>query len=412
MSLLLFVVLASIFASRIFWLYLYRTSGNIGFILPFIFECIFVYPYAIVDILGLAWSYFGVLTMYMFALSLQLGFLANLNETSQRITISFKKELILIIYLLLVLVFLGVFSNHGAKLLNITNVSNLLVLANNNAVSRYDSTLSVTLFYKVSTIFSFLLAFILGIFVAVKNDFQSKMILFLFFGVLFVDSVLMAARAGLLLQLSAYLSSFLLTKYVINRKGHFKITVSKILFLFVFFVIIYSFFVVVQVARGGKEDFDVVSISSHVLTWFVGYLSAFDIWITEHYNFQHTFGLRTFSGLADFLHISQRTGGVYLPVEVIDGRVTNIYTAYRGLIEDFTLPISFLLVSSFGLIITKCLHKLISSGASVYFSIMVMIIYFILWSFVINPYIYNTVLLAMFVLFIVNKKFMLFKKYD
>ncbi|MFA0401740.1 O-antigen polymerase, partial [Vibrio splendidus] len=307
---------------------------------------------------------------------------------------------------------IGILSNHISTVFNISNISQILVLANQNAISRYDSTLNVSVFYKISTIFSFLCALLLGTFSAVKKNNLSKLLTVAFFSILFLDSILMAARAGLLLQLSAFLSSYLLAKYVTHEKGFYSISAPKVIFVIVFFSIIYAFFVLVQVARGGKDDFDLLSISSHVLTWFVGYLSAFDIWIKDYYNFEHSFGLRTFSGLADALNISQRSGGVYTPVEVKDGRVTNVYTAYRGLIEDFSLPFSIVIMTSLGVVISKGVNELIFTRNSFYYSIVVMVIYFILWSFVINPYIYNTVLLAMIMFFVFNNKYVVFKKYD
>lgn len=410
MDLLLFILLVLILFIRISWLYVFKTSGNVGYILPLIFECIFVYPYFIVALLGLEWSFFGLFTMYILSLSFQVGFLLNLNETSNRICITFKREFTFVLFFMLGIVYIGILSNHASTVFKISNVSQVLVLANQNAISRYDSTLNISIVYKISTIFSFLCALLLGTFTAVKKNTLSKLLTVAFFSILFLDSILMAARAGLLLQLSAFLSSYLLAKYVTNEKGFYRVSPSKVFFLIGFFSVIYAFFVIVQVARGGKDDFDIFSISSHVLTWFVGYLSAFDIWIKDYYDFDHSFGLRTFSGLADALNISQRSGGVYAPVEVKDGRVTNVYTAYRGLIEDFSLPLSIVIMAILGVIISKGINELILTRKSFYYSIVVMVIYFILWSFVINPYIYNTVLLAMVMFFIFNKKYVVFKK--
>ncbi|MGE6454280.1 O-antigen polymerase [Shewanella baltica] len=412
MDSLLIALLVAIFCLRLTWLYFYKTSGNIGFILPFIFECIFVYPYLFVDLLGLEWSFFGVLTMYLFGLSLQLGFILNVNETANRVSITIPDSLIYIVYILLIFVYIGILSNHSDVMNNLSNISQVLIVANQNAISRYDSSLNVTVLYKISTVFSFLLSLLIGVIFAVRKEIKVKLLLFSFFIVLFIDSILMAARAGLLLQLSAFLSSYIATKYLTNKKGYYCINFSKTFFVLIFFVSIYSFFILVQIARGGKEEFDVFSISSHVLTWFIGYLSAFDIWIRQYYLFEHSFGLRTFSGIADVLNIHERSGGVYEPVEVKGGRVTNIYTAYRGLIEDFSLPVSFFLVASIGIIISKCIEKVLLNMSNVYFSILIMLLYFVFWSFVINPYIYNTILLAMICFFIIVYKYVEIVKND
>ncbi|MEL4429142.1 O-antigen polymerase [Shewanella mangrovisoli] len=412
MDFLLIVLLIVIFSLRLFWLYFYKTSANIGFILPFIFECLFVYPYFLVDLLGLEWSFFGVLTMFLFSLSLQLGLVLNLNESSKRVTIKITNKMIYIVYILLAFVYVGILSNHLDALHNLSSVTQVLIVANQNAISRYDSTLNVTLIYKISTVFSFLLSLLIGVLVAVRKERKFKFLLVVFFIILFIDSVLMAARAGLLLQLFAFLASFIATNYLTNKKGYYSISFSKVLAVLLFFVSIYLFFIIVQIARGGKEEFDILSISSHVLTWFIGYLSAFDIWVRQYYLFEHTFGLRTFSGIADVLNIYERSGGVYEPVEIVAGRVTNIYTAYRGLIEDFTLPMSFLLLFCVGMLISICIRNVLCNTKKIYYPILIMLLYFIFWSFVINPYIYNSILLAMVCFIIIICKYVKVEKND
>jgi oligosaccharide repeat unit polymerase len=130
------------------------------------------------------------------------------------------------------------------------------------------------------------------------------------------------------------------------------------------------------------------------------YLGAFSIW------FQHSamsaslhpsLGQYTFAGVFELLHIHSRVAGLYTDQVLINGVGYNIYTAFRGLIEDFTVPgaLLFLVVVGFGV---QLAYRHVRSGDLAYVGILAAFYAATLWSFVVDVFIYNTIVLAFVVL--------------
>lgn len=397
MDMILLAILLVMFLLRLLFLRVFDSSGNIGYLLPLALEFVFVYPYSLVAFLGLKWSYLGLSIIYLLITSLQIGFIINAKERDRCIKLILSPSLYKLTFLFLGFVIFVTITSQSNIISKLNNIGSILSMANQNAVDRYSGDLQISLLYKISTIVSFTLAFISGVMLAINSERKIKLLVFVFFLTLLFDSIIMAARAGLLLQSAAFFSSYFITKYIMQR-NYFRIKLSN-LFRGVFFILLlYAFFVLVQVVRGGEENFDILSISSHVLTWFIGYIPAFDIWLNS-YDFNHTFGLNTFAGIVDALNIAQRQGGVYDPVVIGDNRISNIFTAYRGLIQDFSLPITVLILFLLGLLMSDLIRRVITYKSRMSYLALIMFTFFFSWSFVINPFIYNTIVIA-FVLFV------------
>jgi len=332
-------------------------------------------------------------------MSIQLGSSFNRGIPEKQVKIIFPKNVDKLIIIMLGLSLAGVLSNVSQHSLKF-DIANMMLLSHENAVSRYDGSLNVTLLYKVSSIFAFFTTFLLGALASHRFNKRTLLFIIMHFGVLLLDSILMAARAGMLLQLFCFLATLFSFTYYTNSRVKYKITLKKIAQAIMFITVIFLFFVVIQVFRGGKSDFDITGIMSHVLTWFVGYVPCFDIWIRSSFDYDLTFGQKTFVGLFDLLGISERVSGVYPAVDIGNERFSNVFTAYRGLIEDFSLLGMHLI-----LLITGVLLSLIPSYVSKTKRITTMpltafIVFFFFWSYVINPYSYNVILFGSIIFWI------------
>jgi len=130
------------------------------------------------------------------------------------------------------------------------------------------------------------------------------------------------------------------------------------------------------------------------------YMGVFSSWLQGHalsVNTHPTLGQYTFAGAFDLLHIHTRVAGLYTDQVQIDGAGYNIYTAFRGLIEDFTVPgaLLFLALVGFGAQIAYLRAK---SGDFLSVGILAAFYAATLWSFVVDVFIYNTIVLAFLVL--------------
>lgn len=149
-----------------------------------------------------------------------------------------------------------------------------------------------------------------------------------------------AARAGLLISLICWFSGYFAIRhrqtggtYALFRKK-FLILVSAIM------VGAVSFFMAIDTVRIFKGgNLEVGTDLPRLSKYFLGSVPAFCDWMHGPKSQEITMGAYTFAGVFDLLGVKQRQVGLYERYETLDGgEDTNIYTLFRGLIQDFTLP--------------------------------------------------------------------------
>jgi hypothetical protein len=96
------------------------------------------------------------------------------------------------------------------------------------------------------------------------------------------------------------------------------------------------------------------------------------------------------------LGIAQRAQGLYDPIGLNDWSAeSNVYSALRGLISDFGLPIAWLLIASLNAAAQTCWSRLRSgSGWPAATLILTAFYAFVFWSPVVSVFAYNVVWLA------------------
>jgi oligosaccharide repeat unit polymerase len=130
------------------------------------------------------------------------------------------------------------------------------------------------------------------------------------------------------------------------------------------------------------------------------YLGVFSSWLQTNafsVNLHPSLGQYTFAGVFELLHIHTRVAGLYTDQVQIDGAGYNIYTAFRGFIEDFTVPgaLVFLALVGFG---AEIVYQLVRSGNLRFAGFLTAFYAATLWSFVVDLFIYNTIVLAFLIL--------------
>jgi oligosaccharide repeat unit polymerase len=164
--------------------------------------------------------------------------------------------------------------------------------------------------------------------------------------------------------------------------------------------------VALQLARGGLDDLSrVPEVIDHLRAWFFGHLPAFSGWLRRYSPLGEPLhlGQRTLGGIFQVLGIQQRARGVFTEVfDLGSGHETNIYTAFRGLIEDFGIPGalgSMLVVGAVGGI----LYGQAARGRSQVLPLLSVIYCYILWSPVASFLSYNSILLAFLIFWIITR---------
>ena len=160
-------------------------------------------------------------------------------------------------------------------------------------------------------------------------------------------------------------------------------------------------FVLIQMARyaGWERGAPAAVVQTLWLDSFP-YLGVFAIWLQSNglsTSLHPTLGQYTFAGVFDLLHIHSRVAGLYTEQVVINGAGYNIYTAFRGLIEDFTIPgaLLFLVLVGYG---AELAYRRVRSGRLLFAGVLAAFYAATLWSFVVDVFIYNTIVLSFAIL--------------
>jgi hypothetical protein len=102
------------------------------------------------------------------------------------------------------------------------------------------------------------------------------------------------------------------------------------------------FFFGVGLARLATTDTSLAAIVRvKLVTAAFGHMSVFSSWLTEYWTqtYSPTLGTYTFAGPLEMMGLRQRIPGIFENVvELIAGETSNIYTGFRPLIQDFTMP--------------------------------------------------------------------------
>lgn len=172
----------------------------------------------------------------------------------------------------------------------------------------------------------------------------------------FAIFLIQTARAPVVLALSLWVSGCFAQSVFCQPEGvriFSKKRVYALLGLALFLVVIFG---IGQVMRGGQAPevgvMQDMLLSDTPRVFVLGHISVFTRWFHET-TFRVTspaLGAYSIAGVFDQLGIHPRPLGLYLDFyEIVPGMVSNIFTVFRGFIEDFTLPGSLLFLFLVGM---------------------------------------------------------------
>ncbi len=127
-----------------------------------------------------------------------------------------------------------------------------------------------------------------------------------------------------------------------------------------------------------------------------GHISVFSHWFHDYWYHPQpvTIGAYTFAGPFNQLGIQQRQEGLYdYSYEVESGGYTNIYTFFRGLIEDFTLPGALIAMFLGGIIGSFSYHRVLNK--KILFAPLLVIFYAFSTDFMSSLFSYNSCIAAL-----------------
>jgi oligosaccharide repeat unit polymerase len=151
--------------------------------------------------------------------------------------------------------------------------------------------------------------------------------------------ILTGARAAILLGLACWLGGYVASLYIRNRGRLAVFSAKRLPALLLAAASIVGMFVWIDAAKNvtAEQGFALDPNEQRINEYMFGSPAAFADWYAHADISGAEWGARTFSGEFELLGLKNRTVGAYSDnTNVLGTEVTNVYTIFRGLIEDFT----------------------------------------------------------------------------
>jgi oligosaccharide repeat unit polymerase len=151
--------------------------------------------------------------------------------------------------------------------------------------------------------------------------------------------VFTAARAAILLGLTCWIAGYVATEVIRNHGRLAVFSPKRIALLLLAAAAMVGMFGGIDAVRDTSwTDDPVFDLNKQKLSKYMfGSPAGFAIWYAHADVSNAQWGAETFAGEFGLLHLKARTVGTYLDVtNIIGTEGTNVYTLFRGLIEDFT----------------------------------------------------------------------------
>ena len=209
----------------------------------------------------------------------------------------------------------------------------------------------------------------------------------------FIMSFILTTRSWVFYTVLCWIGSYL--SWRVMRGDKILFTRRHFLALLVIIPVLSGFFIMAHLLRRGEVS---IGLFKEILysvfgVYFFGYLSAFSIWM-EHGGWgPATLGAYTVGGIFNILGLRERRMGLFEFVEIADGRMTNVYTVFRSLMEDFTPGGAILVLFLIG-IVSGMVYRRVSRGDIRYVPALAMFYAFTLWTPITSLLNYNTIIAA------------------
>ena len=281
----------------------------------------------------------------------------------------------------------------------LTSLQSLVETIHQLAIARNGGTWEEPATARVLTSALYLGAMLSGVMIGLRKTGSARWLSLAVFLPSVLVTIILTTKSSILLPVALGVSSYLATSIAAGNPPAFSL--KRALWLAGLVAVVVVGFVLIQMARyaGWERGAPAAVVQTLWLDSFP-YLGVFATWLQNSglsTSLHPTFGQYTFAGVFDLLHIHSRVAGLYTEQVVINGAGYNIYTAFRGLIEDFTIPgaLVFLGLVGYG---AELAYRRVRSGDLLFAGVLAAFYAATLWSFVVDVFIYNTIVLAFAVL--------------
>jgi oligosaccharide repeat unit polymerase len=226
-------------------------------------------------------------------------------------------------------------------------------------------------------------------------------------------TMIYTARAPLIFQIVMFLASLVVSSIALKGVSIQLFSPKLMLWGTVSALGLFSVFMVTQMFRSeaGFNPEQLLATFNHLRVWFFGNLSGFCMWYDLGMPVDHPgWGSLTFGGFYEMMGLSTRKLGLFETFMDISGKndLSNIYTLFRLLIEDYSLYSIHLIWLILGFVSAR-LYFGIASGKLLYIPVLAAVYAFLFCSFITSLYTYNTNIFAFIIFGVVFTSLIAFK---
>ena len=331
------------------------------------------------------------------------------KKKEYEININFSNKILVLLIVLGLFYAVLLIQRNGFSISNLLNLNALLEMNNTIAVQRYSGNFSAGVLSKILLIFVYAAPMCGGyalVFAKKKKEkFLALATMLPELLVLFTENT-KAPFAGCIIF---FISSWLvgnIVRYGEIRKFNVKTIIISISVLVGSFVL----FTTTMMLRIGSWNLTTFGIVQNKMGNYVfGHIPAFDNWFSNNlWNYDYTFGAKTFIGIYDLLGLSSRTQGIYQDNFIGGALATNVYSYFRGIVDDFGMFGGLIFIVLMLAAMTFAYRQLTSGRISIVNQVLLTIGYSSIMFFMVSIFSYNSFLFGFvlfgFYLYLIKKK--------
>lgn len=305
-------------------------------------------------------------------------------------------------YILLSTILLGMLVSilnmrlNGFSINSFFDFSSFLEMNNQMAVNRYSGIHKTNTTLQILMIFEYLAPIIGGYHFASTENKKDKLLGLMGFLPSICNMLVQNTKNELISSIFLFISAMIIAIIYLNKKIHIKI--QNIFKVTLVAIVVVSGFIFTMLFRlGSINSQNIQIVLNKFLVYSFGQIPTFDYWLGNyHGTVEYGFGSNTFIGIFNVLGLSERIQGVYSEYVNVEGFSANIYTVFRGMIEDFGVMGSVLFFVIISGIISFAYYSLAKKN-HIYISSFILLngYFFIFYGFIISSWSYISYILAM-----------------
>jgi oligosaccharide repeat unit polymerase len=340
-----------------------------------------------------------------------LGFKTRINSVPAPAT---DRELFVFQIIVVVSLVLGTLSNlvfvlgSDVSVSDLFNIERLVVVSNQLYAQRFEEIAPhPPVVSQLLLPFVYVAPLVGGILFVLRGEKRWKLICLISFVPALMVTVLQTTKAAVLFAMTLWLSGYFAARL---RRGKFAVfTKSQSFVARGVVAVVTALFFATTFARLAATDASLLNlVVAKLFSAAFSHMSVFSQWLSEYWDqpFNPSMGTVTFAGPLELLGYSRRIPGVFEQViSLVIGEMSNIYTAFRPLIEDFTIPGALTILAILGFI-GGVGFRLVAAGQWSGLSLLLIAYLTIMWTPITWLWFYNslsaTVVLVIIVTFAIR----------